>query len=567
MIPLTVTPKLLSMKNRWRAGTSLKGQFGRDLVLGSFSCFVMFSLYFGLTLVLDKAKLSTEVAYFHPGNILDILFMFLYGLLFFSSAITTLGLLYLSDDIPLLMSSPISKGKIFAGKLLEITASSTWMVLVFGLPGLFSFGVSYGGGISYYLISILMLIPYFLIPSAVSIGIITIFASIVPANRTKEIVIFIGGAALVAAYYVFRLISSRSGAPVDSLNDLLLLINLLKVPDTSWFPSHWAAVTIGQILQPSDINITPYIICLWASMLGVVSLSFVIFSSFYEHAYNKAQSSKSLGKMNSILSLGSLPFMALFYTQEERALLNKEISIFLRDMTQSVQLMLLLALCSVYLYNLRILRVVDQLPEAVRIWWQGFLTIGNMGMGAFVIAAVCTRFVFPSISLEGKAYWILRSSPMGISDLLKAKFKIWYFPVAFIGSILLLSGSFAIQAEPHLVIISALISWIVCYGIVGLGVGLGSVYANFDWEHSSQLAASFGSLVFMLSSTILIAVNLIPITLLMLIKNIQFGKLPLPTMHWYFIIGSCFIFLVYLNYAVAKWAMKIGENSLLEREN
>ncbi len=566
MIPLVVTPKILSAKNRWKSGTSLRGQFGRDIVLGTFSLLVMFSIYYGLTVVLQKAQSSQEVAYFHPSNILDILLLFLYGLLFFSSAITTLGLFYLSEDMPLIISSPISKGKIFYGKLLEVTASATWMILVFGLPGIIAFGTSYGGGSWYYLNAAIALIPYFLIPSAISIAAVTIFASIVPANRTREILIIAGLILILAAYFALRLMGDSANIETNSINDLLHLVNLIQIPDTSYLPSHWAATIIGQSLKPSDLLISPYLICLVSVSISCVVFAYLTFYFLFDRAYSMAQSNGGNGRMTNLINIGSLPFLSLVYSQEERALLNKEISVFLRDMTQSVQLMLLLGLCSVYLYNLKILRVVDQLPDAAKIWWQSFLTIGNMAMGAFVIAAVCTRFVFPSISLEGRAYWVLRSSPLSIVQLLKAKFKIWYIPVSSIGSILLLSGAFAIQAPIHIVIISCIMSWIVCIGIVGLGVGLGAVYANFDWEHTSQLAASFGSLIYMLVSTMFIGINLIPITVLMLIKNLQSQHYQMSATHWNMSMASCILFLIYLNYLTAKWALKIGENSLMERE-
>ncbi len=566
MISVVLKPKLLSIKNRWRTNRTLKGQFGRDLILGCFSIAVMLSIYFGLQTALMKTRSGVAVAYLHPGMILDLLLIFLYGLLVFSAAISTIGILFLSDDMAILRASPISKPALFTSKLLEAISGSTWMVVVFGLPGLVAFGTTFHGGLSFYALAIVAMIPYFVIPAAGAITLITLFAAVIPANRTKEVLIGIGIVFMAGIYFLIRLLLGESNKPMENVEDLLHIVQMLRAPNAPWLPTHWAATVLGQTLAPSGIPRWPYMMALWGLAGSLVASAYTVFALFYDRAYTMAQGGSSSSKMHELASLTDLPPLSWIYSQEERALLSKEMSTFLRDMSQSVQLMLLLALCSLYLYNLRILRVVDQLPENARVWWQSFLIIGNMAMGAFVIAAVCTRFVFPSISLEGRAYWILRSSPLPLWNVLKAKFKIWYLPVCLIGTVLLLSGALAIQADPIILLVSGIISWIVSIGIVGLAVGLGSAYANFDWEHASQLAASFGSLVYMLCSTIFIGINLIPITMLLLIKNMKILNYEVSDINWYLSIVSCLALLLYLNLITARWAIRVGEQSLKERE-
>jgi ABC-2 type transport system permease protein len=250
---------------------------------------------------------------------------------------------------------------------------------------------------------------------------------------------------------------------------------------------------------------------------------------------------------------------------EYRAIIVKEFKVFARDMTQAIQLLLLLGLCMVYLYNFRILHGVANLPDATKLWWQGFLVGSNLAMGAFVMTAVCTRFVFPSVSLEGQSYWILQTSPLSVGQLLRAKFWCWLVPVASMSSIIFASGALAINAEPEIIAINALASWVVCYGIVGLATGLGALFSNFDWEHSSQLAASFGSLVFMLSATVLIVLNLIPAGTLIFLRTLKETGYNFTDSEWYLAVGCCAILLTYLNYCATRWALRVGEHSLLNR--
>ena len=60
---------------------------------------------------------------------------------------------------------------------------------------------------------------------------------------------------------------------------------------------------------------------------------------------------------------------------------------------------------------------------------------------------MCTRFVYPSISLEGTTYQILRSVPITLEEFLRYKFLTWFIPICILSLILFISGGMAIQAD------------------------------------------------------------------------------------------------------------------------
>ena len=78
-----------------------------------------------------------------------------------------------------------------------------------------------------------------------------------------------------------------------------------------------------------------------------------------------------------------------------RHLLVKDLKVFLRDVSQWSQLLLLVALVLVYLYNFRVLDL-DRIP-----YMSGFIknvyAFLNLGMAGFVMATVAVRFVFPAV--------------------------------------------------------------------------------------------------------------------------------------------------------------------------
>src|ERR1700741_844178 len=102
------------------------------------------------------------------------------------------------------------------------------------------------------------------------------------------------------------------------------------------------------------------------------------------------------------------------------AVIRKDLRLFLRDATQWSQLFLLAALVVVYLLNIKNLAI--QLPM-VR-WIVSFI---NLGLAGFVLAALSVRFLFPSVSIEGRSFWIIRTIPVSFRSLLWCKYLI-YFP-------------------------------------------------------------------------------------------------------------------------------------------
>ena len=107
---------------------------------------------------------------------------------------------------------------------------------------------------------------------------------------------------------------------------------------------------------------------------------------------------------------------------ELRSLLLKDLKVFLRDTTQWSQLLLLLALVLVYLYNFKVLDL-ERIPYMSGVIKNAYAFV-NLAMAAFVLSAVAVRFVFPAVSAEGPAFWLVRSSPLSMRRFLWSKFWI-----------------------------------------------------------------------------------------------------------------------------------------------
>ena len=79
------------------------------------------------------------------------------------------------------------------------------------------------------------------------------------------------------------------------------------------------------------------------------------------------------------------------------------------------QLVMLAVLMVVYVANVRYLPLSG---GGLTTLLRNVIPFLNLALAGFVLASVAARFVFPSVSLEGRSFWLLRSSPLAMHDLL-----------------------------------------------------------------------------------------------------------------------------------------------------
>ena len=188
----------------------------------------------------------------------------------------------------------------------------------------------------------------------------------------------------------------------------------------------------------------------------------------------------------------------------------------------------------------------------------------NSGVEAFLITAIGTRFVFPSISREGRSYWSIRSAPISIADLLKTKYFFWLFFVVVSTSAVFGIATLSLFYSLPVLFVKLFLNIVNCIGLVALGIGCGAYFVNFNWQHPSQLTSGFGTLVYMLVSVTLIAANLVLSGFALYFAHARSGWAPLQYPGPFLIFIGLVGFYVLLNIAVAKWALKLGVRSLEE---
>ena len=126
-------------------------------------------------------------------------------------------------------------------------------------------------------------------------------------------------------------------------------------------------------------------------------------------------------------------------------------------------------------------------------------------VAGFVLASVAARFVFPSVSLEGRTLWLLRSSPMPVRQLLWAKFWVGTTPLLALALGIVLVTDWLLQVSDFMFAVSVMTIAMMTIALCGMALGFGTLFPQFETENAAQIPTSFGGLMFMIASVGLIA--------------------------------------------------------------
>jgi len=217
---------------------------------------------------------------------------------------------------------------------------------------------------------------------------------------------------------------------------------------------------------------------------------------WYFAGFSKSQEARK-ARFNQLRILDTLAaFLPMSVVR--RNLLIKDVKVFLRDVTQWSQLLLLLALVVMYLYNFQVLDL-DRIPYMAG-FVKNFYAFLNLGLAGFVMATVAVRFVFPAVSSEGAAFWIIRTAPITCRDFLWSKFWSGVVPLLLMSLTLTIVANELLAVAPFLKVVTALGITCMTFALVGLATGMGARYPRFSSDNATQVAGSPGGVAFMIAA-------------------------------------------------------------------
>jgi ABC-2 type transport system permease protein len=496
-----LSPKWLTA--RARTVSAERGRGARWAVLGVVGI-VFWAVAFGLLYrVLRYFAGVEEIGALLAGKLLGLLLLSFSAILLLSNIIAALSSFFLARDLDLLVSSPVDWLSLYGSRLFETALHSSWMVVLLALPMLTAYGLAFHGDMGYVLAALAGFLPFLIIPSALGSAVTLVLVNVFPARRTRDILSVIGVMAAAGLVVLFRLIRPEQLARPEGFRSLVEFISVLRGSSSPFLPSDWLQrVLMGSLTGRGDL-LPLYL--LWSTAAGFVVLGALLhwrlFGIGFTRAQEGAQRLAREGAGTRLLRKLLKPLGTL-----RRELVLKELRVFFRDSTQWSQLILLAVLVVVYVVNIRYLPLKG---DGMTFFIVNVIPFLNLALSGFVLASIAARFLFPAVSLEGRTWWLLRSSAMSMRDLLWAKYWTGTLPLLVLAVGIIAVTNVLLKVSPFMFAVSLGTITLMTFAIAGLAIGFGTMYPRFESENAAQIPTSFGGLLFMMTAIGLIGAVLV----------------------------------------------------------
>ena len=443
------------------------------------------------------------------GGLRDVLILVLFYVLGISCQLVALAHVYLGRDLNFLGTVPLSRAQLFVFKWFEVGVIAGWMPILFGAAVLFGFGAHAQAPPLFYVGATVALLLLTAVLAAAAIAATSLLVSVFPANRARDVMVFLTLILLTALYVLARRLHPErllNAAHVEALAKSLLPAQPRLSPA---FPPAWAAEMLGALLRNAGAAALAPAVQLVAATVGVAGIGFLAFGATFPRALSNTLTARGRWLAGNGVGVRLLYRTTAWLPRGVGAVVRKDWLQFARDTTQWSQLVLLASLVLIYLLNVSQLPVeeihIGGLDAPARVHLLALVNLVGVG---FVLAAVALRFLFAAVSLEGKALWAANSAPLSGMAFLLAKVAagmplLWGFGALLVGgSGALLGAKLAWQ------VFTLGIMSLLCLALSGLGVGLGALLPNFAADTPARIVSGLGGLIFMVSALLLVVVFL-----------------------------------------------------------
>lgn len=545
MFLLFLRQKYLALRNTFTLQTVSRRAPFLVLVVG----FWIFSYYASLKSLayVRSIELFGEVI---AAKLFSMIFFSLMGFLMLSNIITALSSFYLSRDLTFLFTRPIGLGHIVTLKTFESILNSSWMVVSFLPPILIAYGVSYHVTWIYYFLLAIGLFLFILITGGLGISAAHILAAVFPAERSRDVLLGAGLLLFLLIYFFLKsLVPQDISAPEEIINAFLGFKS-----DSPALPGFWLAQSLSPLLRHGEPGWF-YMAVLFSNALFFMLISSSAGTRLYRSNFEKLQPS-GRGAGGGILKNA--------YPRRSAAVMYKDTKTFFRDTGQWSQLLIIGALVMIYVYNFRSIPV-KILAETSPLITELMVLI-NMLLAGLVLAAVAGRFVYSSVSLEGPAFWIVRTAPIDFGRFLWSKFFYSCVPLTALIVFLVFVTNSALHAGAVLNYCSAATALVLCLSVSGLGTGFGAIYPKFYYENIASVSMSIAGMAFMLTAFSLVVATLSLEALIYYLALIKPGPSGRIGFYDFAAIAASSAIILAVNSAALFMPMKLGIRKLKEAE-
>ncbi len=444
--------------------------------------FVLFRRLFQATV-----KVEAEQPLFALGllrSLLSLVFLLATVILFSSALSAAIGSFFTDLDLDIHHAAPRARLTVALSRWGKTLVQAASVVFVFLLPLIVAFAQQYAKPWQFYPIILGNLALLMTIPVTSASLVILLLVRWFPVRRVHQIVATLAVLVLTLTVVAFRMSRPERFFSEVFTDNPLEVLRTIELPSMNLYPS-------SDLAQMMTRDVLPLLSVKIGIIAGLLFLLFAIVArGWYFAAFVRARESMAPMAIGAASTTRLLDRLIAHADPQRRALLSKEVRTIGRDVAQWSQLFLMAALVFIYLYNIRMLPLGGDARATL-------VAYGNLGMAGFVIAAICLRFAYPSVSAEGKAFWIVQTAPVSYRQFLRVKVFVYATPLTLLSLLLTAFANVLLEANAVVWTFTLLGALLLPVTLVSLGVGLGGLAPNLNAENPLQVGLSLGGFAYM----------------------------------------------------------------------
>jgi ABC-2 type transport system permease protein len=432
-------------------------------------------------------KVEADTPLFALGllrNLLSLVFLVATVILFSSALTAAIGSFFTDLDLDIHHAAPRARLRVALSRWMKTLLQAASVVFVFLIPLVVAFAQQYAKSWLFYPVVLGNLALLMTIPVTAASLVILLLVRWFPVRRVHQIVATLAVLVLTVTVIAFRMSRPERFFTEVFTDNPVAVLRTIELPAMSLYPSS----ELAQMMTRTPLMLVAPRIAIIAGVLFVAFL--IVARNSYFAAFVRARESMAPMAIGAAASTRLFDRLIARADPQLRAMLGKEVRTIGRDVAQWSQLFLMVALVFIYLYNIRMLPLGGDARATL-------IAYLNLGMTGFVLAAICLRFAYPSVSAEGKAFWLLQTAPVSYRELLRVKVFVYATPLTLLSLLLTTFANVLLDANRVVWIFTMIGALLLPITLVCLGVGLGALTPNFNAENPLQVGLSLGGFAYM----------------------------------------------------------------------
>lgn len=417
-----------------------------------------------------------------------------------SSVVASYATVFRSREIPYLLVRPFPFSVVVMYKFLESSVLSSWAFLFIIAPFIAAYAVLQNLSLGFALGTLVFSAPFLLLCSAIG----TLFSLLSTRwfprfSPWKAAAGLLLCAALILAWTILR----RTGAR-DAGFSLIAMVPGLRLANHPIMPSWWLTEGILS-LERGRLSRALLFWCVLSSTAAMACSAVDTLGKRTFYAAWQRVDGRSGQVRRSPLLLPRTLRVLKGLPADVRAMLAKDIRIFLRDPMQWSQALIFFGLLALYFSNLRGFRY-HLLPAA----WQNVIVFLNVFSVSAVLCSLGSRFVYPQLSLEGQGFWILGLAPTGMRRILLTKFFAACAAMGSVSLVLMALSTAMLRAPVAMRVLGLALVACISAAVSGLSCGLGALFIDLKERNPAAIVSGFGGTLNLVLSLAFLLLVILP---------------------------------------------------------